>query len=46
MILFKTLQSLKQQVILTVPIKSKIWKGNNIKMFHVKHGDVSEVSGE
>ncbi|MCK5918054.1 MAG: DNA replication/repair protein RecF [Cocleimonas sp.] len=44
LILFQALQSLKQQIILTAPIKSKIWKGNNIKMFHVKHGEVSEVS--
>ena len=44
LILFKALQSLQQQVILTAPIKSRIWKGENIKMFHVKHGEVSEVS--
>ena len=43
-ILFKALQALQQQVILTAPIKMKIWKGENIKMFHVKHGEVSEVS--
>lgn len=44
-ILFKALRSLQQQVILTAPIKSKIWKGD-IKMFHVKHGEVSEVNRE
>ena len=44
LILFKALQSLQQQVILTAPVKSKIWKGKNIKVFHVKHGEVSEVS--
>jgi DNA replication and repair protein RecF len=43
-ILFSALQSLQQQVILTVPSKSKIWKGENIKMFHVKHGEVFEES--
>jgi DNA replication and repair protein RecF len=42
LILYSALQSLQQQVILTAPVLTDVWKKKNIKMFHVKHGALVE----
>jgi DNA replication and repair protein RecF len=40
--LYVALKSLQQQVILTAPVLTAVWKKKNIKMFHVEHGKFIE----
>ncbi|HIO93628.1 MAG TPA: DNA replication and repair protein RecF [Leucothrix mucor] len=43
-LLLDTLSTLQQQVILTVPVLSEVFSNIELKMFHVKHGVVSEAN--